>query len=45
VTTAKRVKEPVITASPQAIARYLEAHAEECYPAGEKFAMTWKRKK
>lgn len=38
-------KEPVITAAPEAIARYLETHAEECYPTEGKLALTWKRKK
>ncbi len=36
---------PIIAAPPQAIARYLEAHADECYPAKTDAIMTWKRKK
>jgi len=36
---------PVITAAPQAIARYLEAHADECYPAEKEATLIWKRQK
>jgi len=36
---------PIITAPPRAIARYLEAHADECYPAKTEAMLTWKRKK
>ena len=36
---------PTITASSAEIARYLEAHADECYPADTDFTLTFKRQK
>jgi hypothetical protein len=36
-------RRPIITAAPQVIARYLEAHFDECYPAKEETTLIWKR--
>lgn len=38
-------KQPIITAAPQAITRYLEAHADECYPAKADVVVILKRQK
>ena len=38
-------KEPIITDSPEGIARYLHAHAGECYPANSELAATFERHK
>ncbi len=40
-----REKWPTITAAPQAISRYLEAHAGECYPVKTDAILIWKRQK
>lgn len=34
---------PVITDTTEGIVRYLEAHADECYPEKTDYIMTWKR--
>ena len=38
-------KTPVITDSPEGIARYLEAHADECYPSDEDYSLKFTRQK
>jgi hypothetical protein len=38
-------KEPTITAPPDAIRRYLEAHADKCYPRKSDYVVTFKRLK
>jgi hypothetical protein len=40
-----KTRRPIVTAPPEAIVRYLEAHADECYPAKTDAALTWKRQK
>jgi hypothetical protein len=36
---------PIITDSPEGIARYIEAHADECFPAKTECSLTFKRQK
>ncbi len=36
---------PVITDSPEGIARYLKAHADECFPKETEAKLTFKREK
>lgn len=36
---------PIITDTPEGIARYLRAHADECYPAQTDSMLTFKRQK
>ncbi len=45
LTRSGKKRRPIITAAPQAIARYLEAHGDECYPAKEENTLIWKRQK
>jgi hypothetical protein len=42
---AKDIQEetPIITDSPEGIARYIEAHADECFPAKTECSLTFKR--
>ncbi|MGO8690881.1 MAG: hypothetical protein ACLQLG_14760 [Thermoguttaceae bacterium] len=43
--TSPKGDDPVITASSAELARYLEAHADECYPADTDLMLTFKRQK
>ncbi len=36
---------PIITDSPEGMARYLEAHADQCYPSKTDYMLTFKRQK
>ena len=36
---------PIITDTPEGMARYLEAHADECYPLKTDYMLTFKRQK
>lgn len=43
--TAGKNRDPVITELPEGMTRYLEAHANKCYPSKTDLVLTFKRKK
>jgi len=43
--TIGKDKTPTITDEPRNIARYLEDHADECYPVKTDYMLTFKRRK
>jgi hypothetical protein len=45
IESTRREKRPFITDQPENIARYLERHANECYPAKSDLVLTFKRQK